>query len=818
MDERRWHALGAEEVVHLVQGARTGLSAGEVQKRQRAYGKNVLPEPDRVSPMQIFLRQFFSPLVALLAVAAGVSFFLGDVLDVVSIALVLFINAFLGFFQEYRADQRMRVLRAMVGVRATVERAGELIEIPAEELVVGDVLYLRAGMRVGADARILEANDLATHEAALTGESTEVEKQVGVLSLDVQVFARANMVFLGTSIARGMGKAVVVAIGAQTVFAGIAHEAQQTTGRESGFAKELKNTGRALSIAVLLLAGALFLLGIYRGEEAWHMLYVSIALAVAAIPEGMLIATTVALAAALQRMARERVLVRALSVPERLSAVQMLCVDKTGTLTEGKMEVRVVDTSRSDRTLFALSAFTEQSRKHPSLALSLTEHALGHYVRQQGVQDVVVVSRVPFSSRTKYSEVVISLSEGDVVFRLGAPEVLLPALQESNGVRSLRERAEAMTRRGLRVLMLVEQGHFLAFLGIADPLRTDAREMVVRLQEQGVRLLMLTGDHIETAQAIASDVGIVGEAVQGSALQALSDAELARRLRGIGVIARMVPQDKLRIVRALQADGVVVGMTGDGVNDSPALAAADVGIALQSGTDVAREVADMVLMDDRLSTISHALEEGRGTFLALQRIAAYLLMLSLGEMAVFAFALLFGSPLPLSPVQVLWLNIIADGIPALGLAAFLSYDPQEVLAPRSKLHGIFSPSLKRFLGIAVAILVLPFCALLFFTASFAQEQVAGIFFIAFVFDALVTLWLFAHLRTFQTGLFFFGISLFALGASLLPFFFFPQDMTAPSLGIVFFLFVISLGKSVLLWMVWRVILVRRPTFSPALVS
>ncbi|NBX49796.1 cation-transporting P-type ATPase [bacterium] len=825
MEERGWHVMSAEDVLRVVRGTREGLSLAQIEERQRIYGKNVLPERDRISPLRIFFRQFFSPLVALLFFAGGVSFFLGDIIDLLSILLVLFLNALLGFFQEYRADQRMRALRAMVGTLATVERAGQVLQIPAEELVPGDVLFLRAGMKVGADARLFAVNDLASHEAALTGESREVEKCTHALPPSISLFERSNMVFMGTAISRGTGKALVVATAGQTVFADIARETQQTTGGASGFATELKKMGFLLSIIVFLLSGGLFLVGILRGEDVFFMLQVSIALAVAAIPEGLLIATTVALAVALQRMAKEKVLVRELGVPERMSAVNVLCVDKTGTLTEGNMKVEVCDTSRPEMVRLALSALTEQSRKHASLALSLTEQALAEYIVRKGIEDVAVMQSVPFSSVKKFSEVTIQRERHVHTFRLGAPEMLFPLLsEESSVVVALRERAHALTRKGYRVLMFLERESvsehfvFLAFFGIADPLRDDAQEMVARIQEQGVRLLMLTGDHRETAQAIARRLGMEGECVHGDELRGLSDADLARLLRKVSVIARMVPQDKLRIVRALQADGAVVGMTGDGVNDGPALAAADVGIALHSGTDVAREVADVVLMDDRLATISHALEEGRGTFLALQRISAYLLMLSLAKMGVFTFALLFGVPLPLSPVQLLWLNVVTDGILALGLATFVSYDALDVALPRNKMEGIFSLPFRRFLVIAVGILTLPLCMMFLFTLSLSGPQAAGIFFAAFVLDALVMLWFFARIKSVHLGVSLFIISFLSLGASFFPYILFSHDLSFPSPGIFLLLFFISLLKCVFLWAVWRVILVRKASLSPALVS
>lgn len=825
MEERVWHAMEIDEALRVLAGNRYGLAGEEVKKRREKYGKNALPEPKRISPWRIFSRQFISPLAAFLGVAGLVSLLLGDVVDVIGVFAVLFINACLGFFQEYRADRRMRALRAMVGVLVTVQRDGAMIQVAAEDLVPGDVMFLRAGMRIGADARLIAVNDAATYEAALTGESREIEKKIDRISLESPIFERSNMVFMGTSLARGTARAVVVATGSQTIFASIARDAQDTEGVQSGFQKELQNTAKIISLGVLLLASFLFALGLFRGEEPLQMLHVSIALAVAAVPEGLLIATTVALAIALQRMAKARVLVRELGVPERLSAVNIVCVDKTGTLTTGNMEVQVCDTAHPDRMRMALSALTAQGRAHSSLALSLTEGALARFVVKEGVQEVVINESTPFSSGKKYSEVVLQTEKGAHTFRLGAPEVILASLDGDDSVMaSLRDRSRALAQRGLRVLILVERepnssrSMFLAFFGIADPLRPDAQDMVLRLQAQGVRLIMLTGDHQDTAQVIAKSLGMQGKCIHGGELKDFSDAQLARTLREVSVIARMVPEEKLRIVRALQADGFVVAMTGDGVNDGPALVAADVGIALQSGTDVAREVADVVLMDDRLATISYALQEGRGTFLGLQRIISYLIMLSLSVMVVFACALLSGSHLPLSSVQVLWLNVVVDGIPAFGLATFISYDLSEVARPRAKHVGIFSPQLRTFLGWGISILIIPLCILFFTTSTLSSPIRAGMFFIAFVLDAVFALWLFAHVRRFKTALFLFVISLAAFAASLLPFFVFSSEMTIPFLEMFIGLCALSLVKCLFLWGVWRVILGRTPHSTQALVS
>lgn len=825
MEERVWHATEIDEVVRILAGNREGLTSEEVGERLEKYGKNELPEPEHISPWKIFSRQFISPLAAFLGIAGIVSLFLGDMVDVIGVFAVLLINACLGFFQEYRADRRMRALRAMVHILVTVQRDGVVFQIPAEDVVPGDVMFLRAGMRIAADARLLVVNDAATHEAALTGESREIEKGIDRIAPEALIFERTNMVFAGTSFARGTARAVVVATGSQTIFAGIARDAQGTESAQNGFRKELQNTAKVISLGVLLLAGMLFLLGLFRGEAPLYMLHVSIALAVAAVPEGLLIATTIALAVALQRMAKTRVLVRELGVPERLSAVNIVCVDKTGTLTAGNMEVQVCDTAHPELMRMALSGLTAQSRAHASLALSLTEQALAQFVIKEGVQEVAIIKSTPFSSGKKYSEVVLQTEKGAHTFRLGAPEIILASLDGEDSVMiSLRDRAKALAQRGLRVLILVERdatsprSTFLAFFGIADPLRPDAQEMVSRLEAQGVRLIMLTGDHQETAQVIANSLGMRGKCIHGGELKDLSDVQLARTLREVSVIARMVPQEKLRIVRALQADGFVVAMTGDGVNDGPALVAADVGIALQSGTDVAREVADVVLMDDRLATISYALQEGRGTFLGLQRIISYLIMLSLSVMVVFACALLSGSYLPLSSVQVLWLNVVVDGIPAFGLATFISYDLSEVARPRAKHMGIFSPQLRTFLGWGISILIVPLCILFFATSTLSNPIRAGMFFIAFVLDAVFALWLFAHVRRFKAALSLFVISLAAFAASLLPFLVFSSEMTIPSLGMFIGLCALSLVKCLFLWGVWRVILGRTPHSAQALVS
>lgn len=815
MEEQVWHTQELIDVFRILKTETRGLAHREVLDRLERYGKNILPDRQHVSLWYLFFRQFTSPLVALLAFAGGASFLLGDILDGVSIFGVLVLNACFGFFQEYRADSGMRALRALVEIMVTVERSGEIMQIPAAELVPGDIMLLRAGMRIGADARLCSVNDFSLREAALTGESTEVVKHLKPLAYETPLFARANMVFAGTSVASGTARAVVVATGAQTVFAKIAANAQEIQAPQSVFHGELARVARVLSVGVFCFASILFFIGITHGEEPFSMLRVSIALAVAAIPEGLLVATTVALAVALQRMAKKHILIRRLDIPERLSTIDCLCLDKTGTLTTGNMEVDICDTAHQGRVRIALSALTEQARLHTSLALSLTEHALARYVMKEGLEVYTLQTYTPFSSQKKYSEVTVLTGQGSEAFRLGAPEVLFTLLHEQDyGYVALRDRAQALAQRGFRVLMLIErkQGSqyftFLAFLGIIDPLRSDAQEMVTRMRAQGVRLIILTGDQEETARRIAQELGITGTCMHGDVLRASTDAELIRTLRGVGVVARMVPEDKMRIVQALNADGYTVAMTGDGVNDSPALAAADVGIALQSGSDVAREVADVVLMDDRLAVISRAFAEGRGTFLALQRIIAYLIMLSLSEMVVFSCALLFGEPLPLSAVHILWLNLIADSIPAFGLASFVSYRSSEVASPRNTHEGIFSPRLKRFLLLSIAVLTIPLGGMFFFTHNFSEAARAGLFFEAFVLDALFALWVFAQVQSTRNGVFLIGISLVTFGVSYIPFVLFSSELHFPRPEVFALLCSISLGKCLFLWYIWQRILGR----------
>ncbi|MDP2317210.1 MAG: cation-translocating P-type ATPase [Pseudomonadota bacterium] len=635
-----------------------GLTGADAAARLAEHGPNEIRREARTPLWRILARQFASPMIALLAVAAGVAFALGETVDAVAILVIVVLNGLVGFFQEHRAENAVLALRAMTAPRARVLRDGHAVVVPARDIVVGDVLLLEAGDLVAADARLVEAHALGVNEAPLTGESVPVEKDPTPLPEDAPLADRKDRVFTGTAVVAGTGLAEVFATGMDTQLGHIAHLLETAEEQATPLQARLEVVSRTLIKLCLGIVLLVAILGFARGMSWLEVLLSSVSLAVAAVPEGLPAVVTIALAVGVQRMAARNVLVRRLPAVETLGSATVVCTDKTGTLTTGQMTVRELWGENHAALLFAAAANNDADL--PAGTGDPTELALLEAAHERGVEREDIererprVHVNPFDSERKRMSV--RRTDG-VLYVKGAPDLTIPLC--TRGTAGALEANAEMAARGLRVLAVATGAGdteadltLLGLVGIADPPRTEAIEAVANARAAGITTVMITGDHPVTAQAIARELGI------------LRPGELADER----VHARVTPEEKLRIVRALKAKGEIVAMTGDGVNDAPALREAHIGIAMgKAGTEVTREAADMVLADDNFASVIAAVSEGRGIFDNIRKTLVYLLSGNAGELLVMLGAAIAGLPLPLLPIQLLWINLVTDGLPALAL-------------------------------------------------------------------------------------------------------------------------------------------------------
>ncbi len=737
-----WHDQAVEHVaIEFKADLVHGLATGEAAERLHTHGPNALRKGKPVSPLAILARQFESLVIWVLIVAAAVSASLGEMIDGIAIIAIVALNAVIGFFQEYRAEKAAAALARLAAPRARVIRDGRAQVLPAAAIVPGDVLVLEAGDLVAADSRLLEASVLRTTEAALTGESEPVEKRPGVFPLETAIADRRNMVFLGTSVAAGSARALVVATGMSTEIGHIARLLETATDDATPLQRRLDQVARRLLWACLAIVAIVFGLGLLRGIGLFELFLSAVSLAVAAVPEGLPAVVTVALALGVQRMVRRNALIRRLAAVETLGCAQVICTDKTGTLTVGEMTARKVVTSArlyqisgegyapegaffsdgaertagDDPLLFNLlqaaaacnDAELQEKAGRPIVVGDPTEGALlvaaakGGLTRSAIESDMPRLQTVPFDSDRKRMTVVRTRGEDVTAFVKGAPEVILERcthiltaehepVELSASDRSRMAQAGALLASdALRVLALarrplaqpftvdaandLEQGlTLLGLIGLQDPPRAEAGEAVAKCKRAGIKTVMITGDHPDTARAIARELGVLGTGdgvLLGVELERMTDAALAERVSDIAVYARVTAEHKLRIVRAWKSRGTIVAMTGDGVNDAPALKEASIGIAMGiTGTEVTKEAADIIITDDNFASIVAAVEEGRGIYDNIAKTLAYLLAGNAGELMVMLIAALVGWPLPLLPLHLLWINLVTDGLPALALA------------------------------------------------------------------------------------------------------------------------------------------------------
>jgi P-type Ca2+ transporter type 2C len=763
---RPWYTLEAVEAARRAETEPLrGLSGAEAARRLAAHGANALVESSGRSPATIFLAQFKSLIVALLLVAALVALALGDSIEAGAIFVVIILNALIGFFTEWKAQQTLAALRRQTSPIAQVIRDGQEHEISAAEVVPGDVVVLAAGARVPADGRIIESVRLEVEEAALTGESKPVAKSTDALrDPSAALGDRRNMAFMGTTITGGRGRMIVTETGMRTEVGKIGTLIEEIGDRDTPLEQKLAGLGRALVGVVMAVCVLVVIAGWVRGNGLLYMVEVGISLAIAAVPEGLLAVATMTLALGMQRMARMRVLVRRLPAVETLGSTTVICTDKTGTLTRNEMTVRsvVLGERRIDVTGSGYAANGEfmiggrpldaRGDDHLLLALRIatlcndarvdhvdgravvlgdpTEGALIVAAEKAGLtlatlnRDCPRIGEVPFSSETKRMVTIHRLPEGGcVAYVKGAPNVVLEGASfhlAVVGQRALmpedRERLQAvneeLARSALRVLAvayrvlpdryddrdLVRNLIFVGLIAMIDPLRDEAAGAIATCREAGIRTVMITGDQPATAAEIGRQLGLDRDAegrprhtVHGRDLAALDDDAWQRLVAGASVFARVSPEHKVRIVSALQRHGEVVAMTGDGVNDAPALKQADIGIAMGiKGTEVAKETADMVITDDNFATIVVAVEQGRIVYANILRFVHYLFSCNVAEIVTVFAAIIIGWPLPLAPLQILWLNMITDVLPALALALERSGADVMKQAPRDPMQPLMN--------------------------------------------------------------------------------------------------------------------------------
>jgi len=641
--------------------ATTGLSADQAAARLQEVGPNELARARATPAWRVFLAQFKGALIWLLLGACVVSAALGEVGDAIAIGAILVLNALVGFLQEYRAERAVLALRSMTAPHARVRRDGEVREIPAREVVPGDVLLLEAGDVVAADARLVEAHALTTQEAALTGESVPSEKKAEPAAPDAPLAERHDRVFLGTSVAAGTGLAEVTGTGMRTELGRIAHLLATAEEEETPLQRRLDQVGRLLLYLCLGIVAVVAATNLLRGHGWLEVLMSSVSLAVAAVPEGLAAVVTIALAVGVQRMAARNVLVRRLPAVETLGSTTVICTDKTGTLTTGVMAVRELWGPDHQALLFAAAANCDAELSaggggtgDPTELAILQAAALRGIRRPDIERDLPRAQVNPFDPERKRMSI---LRSDGALYVKGAAEMVLPRC--ASGVEGAVPAVAELAARGLRVLAVAvgrgereEALELRGLIGLADPPRTEAIEAVRQARRAGVRTVMITGDHPKTAEAIALEMGI------------LQPGEPP----GEVVHARAAPEDKLKVVRAWKARGAVVAMTGDGVNDAPALKEAHIGIAMgRGGTEVTREASDMVLADDNYASIVAAVREGRGIYDNIQKTLVYLLAGNFGELLLMLGASALGLPIPLMPLQLLWINLVTDGLPALAL-------------------------------------------------------------------------------------------------------------------------------------------------------
>lgn len=767
-----WHSRSEEETLQALGTSRSGLSSEDVLARRERYGENVLPQGNGESVFALIWRQINNPLIFVLLGSAVLAVLMGKVLDGLVVLGVVVLNTIVGFVQEYRAGKAVEALRQFIPNLTSVRRDGHKTTVASSELVPGDIVELASGDKVPADMRLLSVRNLHVEESALTGESVPVSKRLGKLPADIMIGDRVNMVFGGTLVTSGTGMAAIVETGASTELGRISSMLQETTDLETPLTQALAKVARILTGAILLVSGMFLAVGMLRGFSFTDALLAALALAVAAIPEGLPAIITIALAIGVQRMAKRKAVVRKLPAVETLGSTTVICSDKTGTLTRNEMTVRqlyvpdrIYDVTGVgyDPQGTLSNSDGQETTDVPEDVIELlragllcndaslqnqdgkwiihgdpTEAALVVAARKVGLEEDERTNRprldaIPFESEHQYMATLHPGPNSSIMYVKGAPEVIIRRCnRDFSGAAidadMLLDRVHAMAKEGMRVLACASKTitgdqiessmvdgdlQFLGLVGMIDPPRQEAIDSIRACHDAGVTVKMITGDHEATAFAIGGQLGLLHNgqngAVSGSQLSTASKEELARIAHENNVFARVAPEHKLKLVQTLQSEGHVVAMTGDGVNDAPALKQANIGVAMGiTGTAVTKDAADVVLTDDNFASIAAAVEEGRRVYDNLIKSLAFVLPTNIGEALILLIAVLFfpmadGIPLlPIQPIQILWINLVAT----VALALPLAFEAKEPDVMRRKPRSPDAPLLNRFVLVRTVLVAL----------------------------------------------------------------------------------------------------------------
>jgi len=765
----KFHEMNKKEVAEVLNTDFTeGLVEKEVSNRQKQHGLNALEEGEKPSALLLFFNQFKDFMVLVLLGATLISGLLGEVVDAIAIIAIVVINAFLGFFQERKAEKSLDALKELSAPQVMVLREGSWVKVLSKEVVPGDIIKFSSGDRIGADVRLIEANSLEIEESALTGESVPVSKYTDTLTIpNPGIGDMENMAFMGTLVTRGNGVGVVVGTGMKTAMGQIAGLLQSAETMETPLQRRLEQLGKILITVALFLTVLVVGVGVLQGHDLYTMFLAGVSLAVAAIPEGLPAIVTVALSLGVQRMIKQKAIVRKLPAVETLGCASVICSDKTGTLTQNKMTVTHAWSGGKTWTIDGVGYnprgefYSDERTVNPNSVKPLqqlltfgmlcnhaeliekekeyvidgdpTEGALLVAAMKAGLtrsgllkNQFEIVNEFPFDSQRKMMSMIVKDRNGrQFVVTKGAPDVLIGLSRsilwddrQQHLTKDLTEKVQGaidgLAEKALRtiaigfkplpantvVLSEKEAERDLTFIGLQgmiDPPRPEVKTAVKECRDAGIKTVMITGDHLITAKAIATELGILtkgSRVMDGATLSSLSVEELEEVVEEVSVFARVSPEHKLKIVKALQNKGHVVAMTGDGVNDAPAIKAADIGVAMGiTGTDVAKEASSLVLLDDNFATIKAAIKEGRNIYENIRKFIRYLLASNVGEILVMLFAMLLALPLPLVPIQILWVNLVTDGLPAMALGLDQPEDDVMKRAPRHPKEGVFARGL-----------------------------------------------------------------------------------------------------------------------------
>jgi len=721
---RKYYNQSVKKVLSQLESDVNGLDEAESKKRLRSFGRNILPEARKFSYLRVFISQFFSPLAVIILITGALSFLMGHLADSIFIFVVILINTTVGFIQESKAERSLEKLKKTIVAYARVIRGGIKKQILARDLVPGDVVEVEAGDKVPADGRIIEASELRVNEVSLTGELRGIEKDKKVIQEELVVSDQKNMLFMGTIVEQGRARVIVTDTGSKTQLGKISSLIKKEKGTKTPLQRKITKISLILGILIVISIFTFSIIGILWGKNVKEIFITAVALTVSSIPEGLLPAITVVLVLGLRRIARKKALVRKINSTEAMGAVSVICMDKTGTLTQGEMKVNDIitnpcelykkrDKEKDDHNQYveALEIITLVNNayvENPHEELSQwiirgrpTDRALlaaglsGGLEREELTKGMKLVKEIPFNSENKYAARVYRKGAKAHIYFLGAPEKVIEHSSfyfscarkkklTSNYKKNLLKKVENAASQGLRVLACakgeiavnrfneksISNLNIIGLITMKDPLRDDVKKSIETARKAGVHPVIITGDHRETALSITKelDFGVKDEDVwEGHELPKMSDKRLKKIAKKNSVFVRVLPEDKIRIVKAYQSKGEVVAMVGDGVNDAPALKAADVGIVVGAGTDIAKEVSDIILLDNSFSVIVSSIEQGRLIFENVRRVIIYLLADDFSEFFLFVIAMLIGFPFPLYPTQILWINLIEDGFPDIAL-------------------------------------------------------------------------------------------------------------------------------------------------------